>query len=269
MSRGLIVKTMHEVWLMTLIFAVAMAAFRALFAYILPTFLEERLVDQWLELPFVQNILKALMGTEIEGAIGAGAAASIAWAHPIGLALLWAHAIVLCTRVPAGEVDHGTIDVLLGLPVSRARIYLCESLMWLVTGLVVVGMGLVGHFIGARSGSSQDTGPVIAVVVNFFCQYIAVGGMAFLVSSLSDRRGRAVGILFGVVVASLFLSFLAQFWEPAKSLAFLSIMTYYRPLVVLQGGSWPISDMLVLTMVGAVLWLAGGTIFVRRDICTV
>jgi len=31
------------------------------------------------------------------------------------LALTWAHALLCCTRVPAGDVDRGTADILFGL----------------------------------------------------------------------------------------------------------------------------------------------------------
>ena len=90
-----------------------------------------------------------------------------------------------------------------------------------------------------------------------------------MVSSLSNRRGRAFGVVFAIVLVSFLVNFLAQLWEPARSLAFLSVLNYYRPLLILRDTSWPLTDMLVLVAVGGVLWLAGMLIFARRDICTV
>ena len=57
--------------------------------------------------------------------------------------------IVLCTRMPAGEIDRGTIDVLLSLPVSRRAVYWSESIVWLITGVLILVMGLIGHRITA------------------------------------------------------------------------------------------------------------------------
>ena len=74
---------------------------------------------------------------------------------------------------------------------------------------------------------------------------------------------------FTVVVMSFLLSFLAQYWEPAKSLSFLSMLHYYKPLLILREAAWPVRDMVTLAACGAVFWLAGGLQFARRDICTV
>ncbi len=274
MARGLIVKTIREVWLATLLFALALGTLEGVFAYVIPNFIGSELdeiAQQWLQVDFVRNMLRALLGTEIDTLIGPGSFA-IGWTHPVALALLWAHAIILCTRVPAGEVDRGTIDVHLGLPVSRTRVYLCESAVWLVSGLCVVGMGVVGSLtLGWYAPPELKYSPsgLIIVVSNLYCLYIAVGGFALFVSSLSNRRGPAVGIVFGIVLASFLLSFLAQFWEPAQRLSFLTVLNYYRPMLIVRESAWPIGDILALLGVGIVTWLAGLIIFTRRDICTV
>ena len=271
MNRGLLIKTMREVWFGTLVFGFALALFQALLAYILPTFYTQ-LAETLGQLPFVQAIFEGLLGTDLGGTVGPAAMTSFAWVHPIVLALIWAHEITFCTRMPAGEIDRGTIDVLLSLPISRIRMYLCETTVWAGSGLVVVLMGLLGNWIGGRfvPDEFQRTPKQLTIVVlNLYCLYLAVGGGAWLVSALSDRRGRAVGIIFGVVLASFLLNFLAQFWGPAEGLSFLSVLTYYRPLRIVQNSAWPIADMLVLTIVGAAFWLGGAIVFTRRDISTV
>jgi hypothetical protein len=107
------------------------------------------------------------------------------------------------------------------------------------------------------------------VMVNFFSVYIAVGGIALLVSALSDHRGRAVAVVFAILLASFLLNFIANFWQPAKRIAFLGILEYYRPAHVLQHGEFPLRDVVVLLGVGLVTWLAGGEILARRSITTV
>ncbi len=72
------------------------------------------------------------------------------------------------------------------------------------------------------------------VSANLFLLYTAVGGLALLVSSLSDRRGRTVAVVFGVVLVSFFLNFLTQLWEPARSLSFLGVLHYYRPFITIR-----------------------------------
>jgi ABC-2 type transport system permease protein len=196
----------------------------------------------------------------------------MAWVHPIVLALLWAQEIIFCTRVPAGEVDRGTVDLLLSLPVSRWQVFLCESAVWLFTGLILVCSGLLGSLLGGLAADEemrQPIGRVLIVAINFYGLYLAVGGMCWLVSSLSDHRGRAVAVVFALVLVSFLLNFLGQLWEPAHSVQFLGVLNYYRPVAILGDGVWPIADMLVLVTVGGICWLIGGVVFARRDICTV
>jgi ABC-2 type transport system permease protein len=174
--------------------------------------------------------------------------------------------------MPAGEIDRGTIDVLLGLPVSRRAVYFCESIVWLVSGLLIIVMGLLGHRIAAPAMPEEmrpELSRAVLVMTNLYCVYVAVGGIAFLASALSDRRGRAMAIVFGLVLASFLLNFVAQFWPPAQQIAFLGVMEYYQPAQILQSGDFPIRDAAVLLLVGGSAWVLGGEVVARRSICTI
>jgi ABC-type transport system involved in multi-copper enzyme maturation permease subunit len=188
------------------------------------------------------------------------------------LALIWTHAIVCCTRVPAGEVDGGTIDVLLGLPVSRWQVLVSETVVWLGSSLIVIALVILGNAIGTAAADPAlppSAARRVITAVNLLCLYISVGSFAWLVSALSDRRSRAITVVFGVVLASFLLNYVAQFWSVADGVSFLSILVYYRPLVVLRDGSWPIKDMSVLLTLSVLLWFAAGIVFARRDLSTV
>ena len=110
---------------------------------------------------------------------------------------------------------------------------------------------------------------LLIVLLNLFCLYGAVGGFAWLVSSLSDRRGRAMTLVFLVLLALFLLNYLAQFWQPLQKFVFLSPLHYHRPVTVLANGAWPGKDMGVLLGVGGAMWLGAGVVFARRDLCTV
>ena len=78
-----------------------------------------------------------------------------------------------------------------------------------------------------------------------------------------------MAIVFGLVLGSFLLSFLAQVWEPAKQLAFLSVLNYYQPAEIVRSGQFPLGDVLVLLGCGLVTWVIGGEVVARRSICTV
>ncbi|MBI2827545.1 MAG: ABC transporter permease subunit [Planctomycetia bacterium] len=271
MNRGLIVKAARELWPATLFCGALLAAFEALLAYVLPT-LQGQFAETMLQLRFMQTFLSAMLGTEVSNQLGPETFFSLSWVHPVVLATVWAHALVCCTRVPAGEIDRGTADVLLGLPVTRWEIVRSETVVWLAAGLAMLVAGFVGNELGGWNvpgGERPRLGRMIVVVANLFCVYVAVGGLAWLVSAASDRRGPAITVVFVILLSSFLLNFLAQFWEPAERVQFLGLLNYYRPLYVFRDGTVPWRDMGVLLAAGGVLWTAAGWVFARRDVCTV
>lgn len=270
MNRGILLKSMREVLPVTLLLGVILMCFEAVLAYVLPTFARQ-FSAQMTRIEFVRTIISAMLGTDLVEGIGPQMFWAMAWVHPVVLATTWAHAIIVCTRVPAGEVDRGTIDVLLGLPVSRWNVYLGETLVWLGSAVVLMLFAVAGNTLGAsqvRSEFQPETARIVIVLVNLLALYGAVGAAACLCSALSDRRGRAMGVVFLIVVISFLLNYLAQFWEPARRVSFLGMLRYYRPLFILRDGAWPTRDLAVLLGSGAVMWSVGGWIFSRRDLST-
>jgi beta-exotoxin I transport system permease protein len=271
MNRGLIMRGFREVWPATLVLGLVLMGVESALAYVLPKF-SAQLTQEWLQLDFARGIMQAMLGTEIAGRLGLPVFQAMAWVHPVPLALAWAHAIVSCTRVPAGEVDRGTADVLLGLPVSRWEVFLSETFVWLAAGVTLLAAALAGNVLGGLAlppDQRPELSRMLMVLLNFFSLYGAVGGLAWLVSSFSDRRGRAMTIVFLILLALFLLNYLAPFWRPIERFAFLSPLHYHRPVDVLTTGAWPWKDMATLTAAGGLLWLLGGLVFARRDLCTV
>src|ERR1051325_10669536 len=206
-----------------------LAGVEALLAFVLPKF-GSQFSQQWLQLEFARNIMQAMLGTEIVDRIGPHMFQSMAWVHPVPLALTWAHALLCCTRVPAVEVDRGTAHVLLGLPVSRWEIFFSETFVWLGTGLLILVAALFGNLLGGL-GLPLEQRPqlprLLIVLTNLFCLYVAVGGLAWFISCLSDRRGNAISLLFVILLALFLLNYLAQFWQPLAKLVFLSPLHFH------------------------------------------
>lgn len=271
MNRGLVWRAVRELWPATLLLGLLLLGVEALLAFVLPRF-GSQMSAQFLQLDFARGILQAMLGTEVGDRMGPQMFAAIAWVHPVMLSLTWAHALICCTRVPAGEVDRGTADVLLGLPVSRWEVFFSETLVWLGCGGFILLAAWIGNLLGARAlppENRQDGWRLLIVLTNLFCLYVAVGGLAWLTSSLSDRRGRAMTVAFLILLVLFLLNYLAEFWSPAERLAFLSPLHYHRPVNVLGNGLWPWKDIGVLLSAGIAMWLTSGFIFARRDLCTV
>ncbi len=269
--KGLMRKLFIEVRWPVLFFSLGLALIMALLTALLPKVLGD--IEQvFSRMPFVKPLLTALLGVEPTGGFSAQMMQAFLWVHPTVLSLLWAHALMYCTRMPAAEIDRGTVDFLMGLPLSRWKVYVAEVVGLIVSGLTILIVGYAGHWFASTSlQPSMRPGAFAAfcVMANLFTVFLAVGCLTFLISACSNRRGRAIGIMFAILLLSFLLNFLAQFWPPAKTFAFLSVMEYYRPAIVIQTGQFPIQDIATLFGIAGTSWTIGGMILRNRSICTV
>ena len=272
MIRGLLKKILWEVRIPTMLFATALFVVMFLLTSLLPKVLGDfhKFFDK---LPFVKPLITALLGMDPgDDGLTAAMMQAFLWVHPTVLTILWAHELMYCSRVPAAEIDRGSIDFLLGLPISRWNLFKVETLGWLFSGLFILSIGFAGHALAAtqlQPSMQPHLFAVVSIMVNLFCIYLAVGAVAFLVSTNSDRRGRAIGIMFGILLLSFLLNFLAQFWAPAQTISFLSVMEYYRPAAIIQENKFPIKDVIILCLISVTAWTVAGIRFSKRSICTV
>ncbi|MGD9723423.1 MAG: ABC transporter permease subunit [Pirellulales bacterium] len=270
MNRGVMLKAAIETWPSTLLCGLLLFAAEAALAYVIPTFQGE-LSESLSQMRFLQNFVGAMLGVRVANQLGPDAFAAFPWVHPVVLAIVWAHALVCCTRTPAGEVDRGTADMTMTLPVTRFDILLSESIVWMVAGAIVLAMGLAGNLFGSQYVTNAEVPPLdrtLRVLVNLYFTYLAVGGFSWLVSAGSNRRGPAMTVVFVALLASFLINFLAQFWDPADRISWLSVLYYYRPMFILRDGVLPWSDLAALGGTFAVLWGAAAVVFGRRDVVT-
>lgn len=192
--------------------------------------------------------------------------------HPIVMLLLSSFIIAVATRALAGEVERGTIDILLACPVSRPRI-VGVAMAAMVWGLVLLLGGIyTGTAIGAAlAGASRevDFRALALLVVNLFALFLAIGGYSFLFSALCSERGRAIAWAASVTAASWFINFLAEMWDKLQPLRTFSVFRYYQAQPILVSGHLTGRDLVVLLSVALVSSALALIVFRRRDIATV
>jgi len=264
---GLVVKAIRETWRLTALFAIGLAMVLALLTHILPP-LQKGLDGLLAALPIVRTLLAVLLGSSADEPITARMMQTVVWVHPVVLALIWGYETALCTRYPAGEIDRGTIDIVFGLPVSRRGVFIAETIVWLLGGVVVFACGAAGHaWVASRRPADVATleiGDSLKILGNLFAVFVAVGGVAQCVAAWCDRRSTAMLIIFAIVLASFLLHFLAPFWEPARTVVGLSVLHYYQPARILERGL-SVRDLAVLIGVGAAASFAACETVARRD----
>ena len=222
-----------------------------------------------MEQPLFRRIAKMLVGADLGTEATATAIVTIGFAHPLLFTLTWIFLLTTCTRVVVSEIERGTADLLLALPVSRETVYASFTVVWVAAGIPISLAPLCGAWLGesvAPLWEPLDLSRLAILIVNLLALYLVVGSATVFVSTLVTRRGSAIAIVLAWLLGSFLLNFLALSWSTAKAIAFIGVLHYYRPLPVIRSGEWPIGNITVLVAAAVGFWLAGRWQFARRDI---
>lgn len=268
MNAAIVLKTARD---SRLLFVIVVAAIILLETLLLRAFSElaADLADMWLSRPFFRRMIRMMLGADLGEHFTMTMLVSIGFAHPLMYAFTWAFLLATCSRVIVGEIERGTADLLLTLPVSRASVYASVSVVWIAAGVPISLAPWVGVWLGEMI-SPLDAPlnlPRLAILsADLFALYLLIGAATMCVSSFARRRGPAIAVVLGGLMASFLLNFLAEMWSAAEGLSFLGILHYYRPLPILRSGAWPLRDMGVLATAAAVFWSVGLWRFRQRDV---
>src|SRR5262249_15133291 len=103
--------------------------------------------------------------------------------------------ILAASRMLRGEEDRGSLDVLLSMPESRARIAL-EKLAAMLTALLLIGFitGVTAYLGGQAFKGEFSLIDALLFGLNLSLICIVFGGLALLISQFTHERGPAAGI---------------------------------------------------------------------------
>ncbi len=268
MNRTIIAKTVRESWFMLAVLVVAVMLFEILFVLAVSSFSKE-LIEMWSKFHFLRGLVQALAGADLTADVNATSFMSIGFAHPFLYAVTWAFLLTTCTRVIVGEIDRGTSDLLLTLPISRASHYISVSAVWIAMGIPICVAVWVGILIGPMflpRPEPIDMRVLWLPVANLFALYVAIGCMTMMLSSFMTRRGPAVGLTLGLLLAGFVHNFICTLTPEMKSWGFLSLLSFYRPLESIRAHALPWGDVGVLMAFAAVSWGVGLVKFQSRDL---
>jgi ABC-2 type transport system permease protein len=159
----------------------------------------------------------------------------------------------------AGEEERGTLDLLLSVPLSRARIAL-EKLGAMC--LEMVGLGAVlwlALWIGARAFSMDVSAGHLVVLA------IAYGAIAFMLAGATGRKGLAVGVTVALAVAAYLVNSLAALVDALEPFQKVTPFYHYAASDPLHQGL-DVWHTLFLLAVGAAASAVGVFLFRRRDV---
>jgi ABC-2 type transport system permease protein len=244
--------------------AVALAGYGAVVAAMYPIMVEnDALFMQYMQ-TFPQEFLAAFGMTGSLSDPGVFYTTYIAsWLWPIMAAVA---ALLTGTRV-AVDLDRGFLDLPLATPASRVR-YLAAGIAGQALVMAVLAIAAVGSvWLGARLvGSDFDAGRFAAAGLLSWLFGCAIAGVATLFAVLALSRGRASGIVGGVLIVMYLIYVVVGVNGDWASIAPLSAWDHFRTTALIDDGVVPWGDMALFAGVAAAAWAAAVVVFRRRDL---
>jgi ABC-2 type transport system permease protein len=225
--------------------------------------------------------------------------------HPVVVLLAGLWAVGRAAAAVSGELDRGTLELLLSQPVPRNRLILahflvdCVVIPCVVLSVIAgtqVGLAAVGPFtvdyavlekLPPQARMLVKKGPPELAVsadrqplagLNLAALMFALSGLTMLVSAVGRNRWRAVGVAAFLAVGMFVVNVVGQLWDAAAAARPLSVFFYYQPQKIWLKGDWTadlgevwgvgggVPMVPVLVAVGAAGYLAALWVFGRRDL---
>lgn len=174
----------------------------------------------------------------------------------------------------AGELERGTMEMLLAQPVQRLSIYVINAVIAIV-GLALIcvalwcGLAIGIHLIVTETDQVRPA-MYIPPAINVFGLGLAMAGITALVSSLDRYRWRTIGIMGAFYAVAVLLKVIARMAPEWEALGYGSVFWTFEPqrLVGTDLATWQTlaEYNLPLVVVGLASYAVGAIVFSRRDL---
>lgn len=213
--------------------------------------------------PFVKT---ALGGETLQVGNAVGLIA-IGYQHPLVLFLYLFYAVGVPTMLLTREVQNGTMELVLSRSVTKTDVYACAALLTVGGMFALVMIMFLGTVTGTRLYDFGQPIPLdffFRLAINGGLIAVAAGAIALFMAGLFAGRNSALGWSVAILVLDYFLWVVTQWWPRFESLKPACLFYYANGPKVARG--WPMSDLLVLAVLGLVLVMVGGILWRRREL---
>ena len=218
-------------------------------------------------LDLLPSFIKTALGGDYLKAGNTAALITIGYKHPFVLFLYMFFAVSVPTGFLAGEVQKGTMELILSRQVSKMVVYVCTGIIT-ITGMfalvMVMFLGTVAsvHIYDFGKPIHLDMFFRIAIDGGLFAS--TTGTIALLCAAIFNSRNIASGIAVTFLVINYFISVISEWWPRAAFLKGATLFNYVGGPETVSG--WPVKSMSVLAVILLIAVISGAIIWNRRDL---
>jgi ABC-2 type transport system permease protein len=266
MIGTLVLKFLRDVRLPLLVLVILLAAFQCLWAKIIER-VTGQLLPQLVAMGAAVNaspqeieetifagpgkFVKAMMGGENISLFRVRDMLTVGYVHAVVMTILCLWAVGRAAGAITGEIDRGTMELLLAQPVARYRVLLAHFCVDCVTiPLLCLGMW-AGNWIGIGAvglteDPAQPTAPAIdpsmfgRALWNVGALVFAISGYTMWLSARGRFRGRVLGVAVLITLVQFLVNVVGQLWSTIAPLRPFTVFYYYQPQQIILHHHWTV-----------------------------
>jgi len=264
---NLVRKTISDRWRGTAIYAGALAAYVLMLTAMFPSFQKMTGVKEMLE--NYPESMSRFFGVESIDITSFNNFMAMELLGLMFVIIVGAFVFSFARYMVAGELRDGTLELLLAQPIQRWKMLTSKGAVLLagIVGIVLATVLSVFAF-GAAFGIDVSHAGFLAYAPVAIALFVAIAGYSILFSTALYRPRWVVMASVGVTLGFYMMNFAATSSQSLEKLGYFTIFHYYNPLKVLDSGSVPVGDVLVLLGIGAACFAASIYFFQRKDIAS-
>jgi len=230
---------------------------------------------------FPGRMVQSIIGGENIEINRAGDFMSISYVHPLVLTVLSIWAIGRAANAIAGEIDRGTMELLLAQPIRRTQIilaHLCVDLIVCPTLCLAVWIGTYcgTWWMGLQTAELEmlrvDPYRFPPALICMLGLVFAISGLTMWISSMGRSRALVWGWAVSIFLAMFLINVLGQIWsEQMEWLRPFTVYYHYLPQDMIKSDAWYSNGngwkhITVLIGMGMLGYVAAWFTFTRRDL---
>lgn len=167
----------------------------------------------------------------------------------------------------SGEVERGTIELLLARPISRLKLFFSRYLFGALALIVFIILTVFAIIpLAELHNVTYATSRYIDVALIGLLLGLAVFSLSLCLSALFSEKGRVSMIMGGSLVLMYVLNVIAALKENLSDLKYLSFFHYFDSQAALTKGEISLASVWVFVAVIVVSTIAGAFFWKRRDV---
>lgn len=244
------------------------------------------------------KIIKSMIGGDRISLFRVTDVLTIGYVHSVVLTILCLWAVGRGAGAIAGEIDRGTMELLLAQPLARYRLILAHFIVDVVTIPLLALSIWAGQWIaipllqvhevparGTSVGAAIDPAVFGPALWNVAALVFAISGYTMWLSSRGRFRGRVLAVAILATLLQYLINVIGQLWDVLAPFRPFTVFYYYQPQQIILNHKWSVdvnklwgneaaanevlfsvNALLVLFLVGFIGYALALWKFARRDL---